>query len=309
MKELSKTLILGLSLAIAPLASALDILLISGPGVSADSMEAFLTDSECHTVTRELRRSGPGDASSYDLVIFTRNTASSEYFSNSAEWNAVTAPIILMNPYLFRNTHWGWITSTSTGGGESGDGFDAPYPDPDHSFLTGLTDPAETVFTSSIGSRRTTSAELLASGTTNVATGDAGARSAIFTIESGTVLSDPSATPAGNLRIAWPFNGLNDWDDVNSNGEKILRNMIYAATGSLPACRFLITDISFESGSGDLLLNFAPGGPNYTLKASHDLLSTFEEVESATLENGATFRVPAANLNPDKEFFLIEKKP
>ncbi|MFC7337759.1 hypothetical protein ACFQY0_11265 [Haloferula chungangensis] len=71
-----------------------------------------------------------------------------------------------------------------------------------------------------------------------------------------------------------------------------------------------VTDIVMEAGTGDLLISFAPGGTDYILTSSDDLISEFTEETSAILENGdSTFRVPAESINPHRDFFRVEDAP
>ena len=182
-------------------------------------------------------------------------------------------------------------------------------PDPAHPFLSGLEAPTGTIFTEARAARRPKIEYLLPTGSTIVATGDDMSTLGIFTIDAGTLLSSPDGmTAAGNIRIAWPMANLSDWDVINSNGEQILRNIIATVAPEVEALR--ITSTSIESGSGDFLVNFSPGGTDNVLKSSNDLTIPFEEETSAILENdNTTFRVPAANLNPNRDFFLLEGAP
>lgn len=310
----TKLLTIGLLVGISSSALAANILIVTNPGEETDSLEAFLTN-ETHTVTRETRKEGPGNANDFDFIIVTRNTSSSVYTGDEAEiaaWNAVTKPILLMNAWICRadtGKGWGWMTNSATPTGSTTDGFET-YSDTNHPFLTDLSVPTGSVFTNALGQERQLISNLLPSaGTTVVASGADGfygPRAGIFTIDAGTILGDALATPAGNLRIGWTFRQLNGWDHINGNGEQILRNILAFAIQD-PTVPVVITNISFESGTGDLLLPFTPGGANRILKSSSDLLSGFEEEASATLELFDTqFRVPAANLDPDQAFFRIE---
>lgn len=105
----------------------------------------------------------------------------------------------------------------------------------------------------------------------------------------------------------------NGVDDVtvqfDSTGGWFMINAFLVTNTNLPSSGDLeITDISFEAGTGDLLITFSPSGTNRILSSSDDLLSAFTEEVTATLENSdSTFRVPAGSLNPGRDFFQVEE--
>jgi hypothetical protein len=75
-----------------------------------------------------------------DLILVSRKTNSGNYDDGTEpqDWNALTLPILLMNPYITRTSRWGWINSTSiVNAAPSPAGYD-PYPDPTHPFIDGL---------------------------------------------------------------------------------------------------------------------------------------------------------------------------
>jgi|GEM_PF-769441 len=56
-------------------------------------------------------------ANTYDLVIISRWGDSGQYASNATEialWNSITAPMINMNGYLWRNNRWKWLNGTES---------------------------------------------------------------------------------------------------------------------------------------------------------------------------------------------------
>lgn len=292
-----------------PILSAADILLVGNPGAEETaSLVEFLT-TEGHNVTEELRRDGPENTNNFDLVIISRSTNSSGYNGpgEAAAWNAVTAPMINFNVFFYTQSAWGWDSDPVWGVGGTGEFWDTPYPDPDHPFLSGLEAPTGIIFSAERSARRPKIEHLLPTGSTIVATADDASTLGIFTIDEGTLLSSPDGmTAAGNIRIAWPMANLNDWDVINSNGEQILRNIITTVAPN----PFKITSTSVEPETGDLLIKFSLGSANYILKSSQDLTGPFKEVTSAELENdNTTFRIPAADLNPGHDFFIIEITP
>ncbi|YCM46977.1 hypothetical protein V2O64_24345 (plasmid) [Verrucomicrobiaceae bacterium 227] len=301
----------GLLLGTCSIVAAADILLVGNPADDPnDALVAFLT-TQGHTVTQEPRRDGPGNANDFDLVIISLDSNSSGFNDpgEAAAWNAVTVPIINHNTYFYKQSVWGWTTDPLQGVGGSGALLDSPYPDPDHPFLSGLEAPTGTIFSTARGARRPGVEYLLPTGSTIVATGENSTTLGIFTIDAGTLLTSPDGvTAAGNIRIGWPLAGLYDWNFINSNGEQILSNIIGTVAPEDEAPR--ITNTTIESGSGDLLISFSPAGTTYVLKSSNDLTSPLSVVPSTTLENtNTTIRVPAAELNQDRDFFVIELAP
>jgi hypothetical protein len=80
-----------------------------------------------------------------------------------------------------------------------------------------------------------------------------------------------------------------------------------AAAKPLPPLPFQVTGIFFEGG--DLKIKFSPGGAGYILTSSNDLGSPFIQETSATFDGVDTFTVPAASLNPGRDFFRVEESP
>ena len=317
MKKLSLLSIFALWVGMGSIVSAADILLIGDPAnVSNISITDFLI-SEGHSVTREVRSDGPGNANEFDLVIVEPSANSNNYNGSdrAAEWNAVTAPVLCMQPFIYVSTNWGWITSGNIGNIDSAS-MRTPYDLPDHPFVSGLIDPIGDITTDlEVRITRPALSAILSSGVTLIAQNEPGFNMALFTIDEGTALSDNRNTAAGGIRIAWALaegagaNGVNVWGSINSNGEQIMRNIIAIVVPESPQDA-RITSVVLEPGSGDFLVNFSPAGSNYVLMSSNDLVSSFEEETSAILENGnATFRVPASNLNLIRDFFRIERAP
>jgi|GEM_PF-5615127 len=70
-----------------------------------------------------------------------------------------------------------------------------------------------------------------------------------------------------------------------------------------------ITNVSFDS-NGDLLIAFTPAGTDLKVTSSANLVDAFTDLPEAMLESGSTvFRVPAAQLTADRDFFRIETTP
>lgn len=77
-----------------------------------------------------------------------------------------------------------------------------------------------------------------------------------------------------------------------------------AAAKPEPVSNPSITSVFF-AGS-DLKIRFSPGGNGYVLTSSNDLASPFVLEPAATFDGVDTFTVPAAALNPGKDFFRVE---
>ncbi len=87
-------------------------------GEECDSGFVDLLTADGHTVeTHYDDLSGTPDAAEIaamnasDLVIVSRSTSSGDY-NSPTEWNGVTAPLMLMSPWLTRSSRWKWIDTT-----------------------------------------------------------------------------------------------------------------------------------------------------------------------------------------------------
>lgn len=62
-----------------------------------------------------------------------------------------------------------------------------------------------------------------------------------------------------------------------------------------------------RNAGGDLVITFTPGGAGFTLTSSNDLASPFTPETNAVQSPPGTFTVPAAFLNPGRDFFRVVK--
>lgn len=69
---------------------------------------------------------------------------------------------------------------------------------------------------------------------------------------------------------------------------------------------FAITACTLDAG-GNLLVTFAPGGTGYSITSSADLQAPFTPVPNATYDGTNTFTIPAASLNPGRDFFRVQR--
>jgi len=82
------------------------------------TLETFLV-SEGHSVDvrpnywKVLTPDKIAELNTADLIIFSRLAWSSRYDegNETTDWNSLTTPLLLMNPYFARNTHWKWVNS------------------------------------------------------------------------------------------------------------------------------------------------------------------------------------------------------
>lgn len=68
-----------------------------------------------------------------DLVIFSRKAVSGNY--NTADWDNITAPMIVMTPFMTRSSHWGWFTGTGLADATPAQMF---IEDPQHPLFAGV---------------------------------------------------------------------------------------------------------------------------------------------------------------------------
>jgi len=90
-------------------------------GIQDDQAFIDLLEAEGHTVDAQLGYWMSLDGAKVaalnnaDLIVVSRACHSGNYdeTGEALEWNAVETPLILMNPYVSRNSRWLWIDSTS----------------------------------------------------------------------------------------------------------------------------------------------------------------------------------------------------
>lgn len=100
-------------------ASAVDILWIHedhGPGWDV-GWKDLLTAAGHNVQDRiftDLDQAAIDEMNAAPLVIFSRDTNSGNYIDNDevAQWNGVTAPMIVMTPYLLRSSRWKMVDAT-----------------------------------------------------------------------------------------------------------------------------------------------------------------------------------------------------
>jgi hypothetical protein len=155
-------LAMSLATAASGVAQAADILLISRPAQfgAPDDQLITLLKSFGHTIVNEADvplnqadyRAAPPTAAelaNVDLILISRNNNSGDYDDSAAEiagWNAITTPIISMNPQLARGGHatlgnnrWGWVnmdTTTTVDNQPAPTNYD-PFPNAAHPFVAG----------------------------------------------------------------------------------------------------------------------------------------------------------------------------
>jgi hypothetical protein len=144
------------------LANAADILLVTRPAEfgAPDDQLVTLLKSFGHTIVNEgdipinqadFRAAPPTPAQlqNVDVVLISRANNSGSFDDDAAEiagWNAITTPIVSMNPQLARGGHatngnnrWGWVNmeATTTVDNTAAPTDLDPFPNPAHPFVAG----------------------------------------------------------------------------------------------------------------------------------------------------------------------------
>jgi hypothetical protein len=103
-----------------PSAGAVDILWVHedhGPGfdVGWKDLLAASGHNVQNRIFTALDQAAIDEMNAAPLVIFSRDTNSGEYDDDNevAQWNGITAPMIVMTPYLLRSSRWRMADSTS----------------------------------------------------------------------------------------------------------------------------------------------------------------------------------------------------
>ncbi len=100
------------------IAHAATILIVTDNTGNEASYKTFLESATggSHTVTVSTNFSGALDATkkatltSYDLVIVSRNTNSTNY-NHATDWNSLEVPLLLHNAALSRSSRWQWVNA------------------------------------------------------------------------------------------------------------------------------------------------------------------------------------------------------
>jgi len=74
-----------------------------------------------------------------DLIVYSRNSNSGDYANDAteiAQWNSITAPMILMSPYQMRSSRWLWVGNTDLTGDGGTPNLEAV--DPAHPLFYGM---------------------------------------------------------------------------------------------------------------------------------------------------------------------------
>lgn len=120
-----------------------------------------------------------------------------------------------------------------------------------------------------------------------------------FNFRNGTV--DALATALFIISPNGPDNGLLHLDNLYVDAKAM--NLTTPAAAK-PTAGLSILSVGFQGG--DLKIRFAPAGTGYVLTSSDDLATPFTPVPAAIFDGVDTFTVPAAALNPGKDFFRVE---
>ena len=178
-----------------------------------------------------------------DLVIFSRNSDSGNYNNDDEvnQWNSVTAPMILMTPYLSRNSRWFWVgnaTLAQDGGTPKIQAVDAANP-----IFSGVTLDAKNqvdIYDQSVGTGTVSFyGDIDVGNGTLIATVAGQNWSAIAEWEAGVEFYNGAGQIASGRRMLLLMGtregvgyGRGEYN-LNADGEKLFLNAIEYMTGSL----------------------------------------------------------------------------
>jgi hypothetical protein len=248
---------------------AADLLVVARPAEfdAADDQLITLLKSFGHTIVNEgdiplnqadYRAAPPtaAELAGVDAIVISRANNSGNYDDDAAEiagWNAITKPIVSMNPQLARGGHatlgnnrWGWVNmeaTTTTDNTAAATDYDA-FPNPAHPFVAGRSTDVfflgETIdylnrdaFTYPSGS--TVVANMTINGGSFAAIVDIPAGSTLFTNGQGVV--DPLLGRRVLLQMI-EYPDTHDVFRITTNGGQILNQIINSVTltaASMPA--------------------------------------------------------------------------
>lgn len=142
-----------LGLAAVPSANAAEILIVSDQPATGGRDDTLISTLQSlgHTVDTsgmgQAYREGNGGAAAAlaraveqgtDLILVSRSTTSGSYDNDSAVWNSIPVPMLVMAPHLSRSSHWGLLDSTAIVSDKNVPSEFNAYPVPDHPFVAGL---------------------------------------------------------------------------------------------------------------------------------------------------------------------------
>jgi hypothetical protein len=253
-------LVLGLFL--APAVQAANIIWVSDrydekvDGVPDDAAAVAFLESQGYTVDY---KAGPANGNGYwrtldaamiaelnaaDVVIISRNLDSGNFASDAteiAQWNAITAPLITLTPYVSRSSRWAWYNN-DTLSEDSGTPTLAAV-DPHHPLFTGINLNAQNqvdIYDQTIGSGTVSLVGVLDNGNgTLIAKTPTGTRSMIVEWQPGKPFYNGGAqTPAGKRLLLCcgtregGGQGRGEFN-MNDEGKKLLVNAIEYMIGNL----------------------------------------------------------------------------
>jgi hypothetical protein len=115
-----------------------------------------------------------------------------------------------------------------------------------------------------------------------------------------------NTTPGGNLYFGAGI------QEGSTNGFALrLDNLYVSAAPIAPDTAVTSNPVITSSGfvGGDFKITFSPGGSGFILTSSNNLSDPFVTEAAATYDGIDTFTVPAAALNPGRDFFRVETAP
>lgn len=292
-----------------------------------DYLEATFTAASLGTISNGRYRDAPPAAVAGDLVIIFRHSSSGDYDDNDVEkdaWNGLEANMLNMNVYTTRPAVWGWFDGATTGPGNTdqpglGDDSTALLPTDSLFNGVGLSGTLADVYTDFTASPTNPHSGLATTDATAggewLLQGSPGAprdgQPLLVRFAKDSAINSPSAgatvTTHQSDRIYFnmPDSASGGFDELTADGLQILGNSLVELGLVLSPADPVITNVFFDGD--DLKITFSPGGTGYILSSSDDLSAAFAEETNASFDGTNTFTVPAAFLNPGRDFFRVEK--
>lgn len=164
-----------------------------------------------------------------DLVIMSRNASSADFSGGTepTEWNSVTTPLLLHNPYLVRTGNWQWFDTTSAPVSRSVTGVDITAAGSAHPIFAGGA--TVELFTAAQGVGYTP--VTTAGNGTVLATASADNYVALAEWQAGVLFHSNTTQAPADLRVFFPLgaqsgSNLDYFATLSANGQQVLLNTV-----------------------------------------------------------------------------------
>ena len=295
------------ALVVLSTAQAADILLVTNDNIATQSLNDFLV-GEGHTVTREARTNGPGNVSSFDLIIVARETNSTQYDEGTepADWNGLGLPMINMAPHLMRSNRWGWVNGNNLPN-LTLSSYNSPFLNPTHPIVLGTSNSVLNPAFSATGINNS-----LPAGTQQIATMGSGTllSHGLFVIPSRTSFFSGRGT-SGNVRIGFLRGDSGSWSNASANGELLLNNAINWALGELGPPTLDNSPASAVASSsatvGGVVTDTGANPPTVTIYYGDNDGGTDPAAWDSSIDLGlqsGSFSTVLSSLNPETRYYF-----